>query len=798
MIHTCLLYLFKWSLVFCMILSSLGVGYGQVDNCDLMVVGKVVDIMTKEPIPFATVKIQEYENGTVTNEDGDFVLESICDDEVHLEVRFLGYKTVVHHHDFHHEDPLILLAPSETLLESIVIEESRVGAFRSLSISQLEVDDISLLTTSIGDLTESISGVSSLKTGANISKPIVHGLHSNRVLVINDGLRHAYQVWGEGHAPEIDPSLVKNIEVVKGAGTVKYGPEALGGVILYKSQRPELDHKLNRSAGTSVQSNGRSYSGQLSLSQGTHSFAWSANAFGVRQADLSAPAYNLSNTGKRELGGSFHTLYHRPQWELEVSGSYLDQELGILRGSIVGNLTDLQNAIDRGVPNPTFEPTYDIQNPRHDTQHGILKSDLSLFLGDHIIQLKYGAQRNIRREFDVRRGALNDRPIIDLTLWSHIAAAEWVQPTRGKWSGNSGVQLFTQHSKNRPGSNPINFVPDYDVFNIGAYTIQSLDLDGSVVELGVRLDHQNLSVRDTIRDVTIYDNEVNFTNATFTLGYKRKINEALSFYANIGTAWRPPNVAELYSFGFHFSRVQFGLWRYDFQPNIITPLTEVFDQSVRQVPSERSLKLVSGLEVRDSRWEAEFIGHINRINDYIFLRPFGVTTNVAGTFPFFIFSQTDALFLGSDWDIRYFHNDHITSELKASYVYALETDNDQPFIEIPPLNVNYSIEYNKGKWGGALTLDYTARQWNAPGVIEPSEFQNGGVEFPQDQIFDFIQPPDAYFLFGGKLSYDHSLFYAELRVDNLFDTTYRSYTDRLRYFADAPGRNVGLTIGVEF
>lgn len=798
MIHTCLLYLFKWSLVFCMILSSLGVGYGQVDNCDLMVVGKVVDIMTKEPIPFATVKIQEYENGTVTNEDGDFVLESICDDEVHLEVRFLGYKTVVHHHDFHHEDPLILLAPSETLLESIVIEESRVGAFRSLSISQLEVDDISLLTTSIGDLTESISGVSSLKTGANISKPIVHGLHSNRVLVINDGLRHAYQVWGEGHAPEIDPSLVKNIEVVKGAGTVKYGPEALGGVILYKSQRPELDHKLNGSAGTSVQSNGRSYSGQLSLSQGTHSFAWSANAFGVRQADLSAPAYNLSNTGKRELGGSFHTLYHRPQWELEVSGSYLDQELGILRGSIVGNLTDLQNAIDRGVPNPTFEPTYDIQNPRHDTQHGILKSDLSLFLGDHIIQLKYGAQRNIRREFDVRRGALNDRPIIDLTLWSHIAAAEWVQPTRGKWSGNSGVQLFTQHSKNRPGSNPINFVPDYDVFNIGAYTIQSLDLDGSVVELGVRLDHQNLSVRDTIRDVTIYDNEVNFTNATFTLGYKRKINEALSFYANIGTAWRPPNVAELYSFGFHFSRVQFGLWRYDFQPNIITPLTEVFDQSVRQVPSERSLKLVSGLEVRDSRWEAEFIGHINRINDYIFLRPFGVTTNVAGTFPFFIFSQTDALFLGSDWDIRYFHNDHITSELKASYVYALETDNDQPFIEIPPLNVNYSIEYNKGKWGGALTLDYTARQWNAPGVIEPSEFQNGGVEFPQDQIFDFIQPPDAYFLFGGKLSYDHSLFYAELRVDNLFDTTYRSYTDRLRYFADAPGRNVGLTIGVEF
>lgn len=798
MIFTNLQYILTRTLIFGLLLFSVIDGQGQVEHCDLKIVGKVVDIMTQEPLPFATVKIQEYENGTVTNEQGNFVLESVCDDEVHLEIRYLGYKTVVHHHDFHHEDPLILLAPDETLLESIVIEESRGGVFRSLAISQLEVDEISLLTSSVGDLTERLSGVSTLKTGANISKPIVHGLHSNRVLVINDGLRHAYQVWGEGHAPEIDPSLIKNIEVVKGAATVKYGPEALGGVILYKSKRPELDHKLKGSAGASLQSNGRSYSSQLSLSQGSHSFSWAANGFGVRQADLSAPTYNLSNTGRRELGGSFRTLYHRPQWELEVSGSYLDQDLGILRGAIVGNLTDLQNAIDRGIPNPTFEPTYDIQNPRHDTQHGILKSDLSLFLGDHIIELQYGAQRNIRKEFDVRRGELNDRPVIDLTLWSHNAAAEWIQPTRGKWSGNSGIQLFTQESTNRPGSNPINFVPDYDVFNIGVYTIQSLELDESVLEFGVRLDHQNLSIRDTIRDVTIYANEVNFTNATFTLGYRRKISESLSFFSNIGTAWRPPNVAELYSFGYHFSRVQFGLWRYDFQPDIITPLTEVFDQTDRQVPSERSLKLVSGLEVRDSRWEAEFIAHINRISDYIFLRPFGITTNVAGTFPFFIFSQTDALFLGSDWDIRYYHSDHLTSELKASYVYALETDNDQPFIEIPPLNVNYSIEYNKGRWGGALTLDYTARQWHAPGAIAPTEFQNGGVEFAQDEIFDFVQPPDAYLLFGGKLSYDHPLFYAQLRVDNLFDTTYRSYTDRLRYFGDAPGRNIGLTIGVEF
>ena len=57
---------------------------------------------------------------------------------------------------------------------------------------------------------------------------------------------------------------------------------------------------------------------------------------------MKARNYHLTNTGKREFGGSFNALFHQPKYELLVSGSYLDQELGILRGSIVGNLDDLR------------------------------------------------------------------------------------------------------------------------------------------------------------------------------------------------------------------------------------------------------------------------------------------------------------------------------------------------------------------------------------------------------------------------------------------------------------------------
>ena len=766
--------------------------------CDFVIKGKVFDLVTKEPLAFATVLIEETGQGVVVDPNGEFIFEEICDDEIHLEIRFVGYKTTVHHHDFYHEDPIIYLAPDETLLESVVVEGSRLNAFQSLAIQRLEVKKIALLSTSIGELTEQMSGVSILKTGANIAKPIVHGLHSNRVLVMNDGLRHGYQLWADEHAPEIDPSHVNEIEIVKGAGTVKYGPEALGGVILYNSKRALLDQKLGGSVGSSYQTNGKAYSTQLSLEQGSHRFAWNASGFGIRQADLRAPDYNLSNTGKREYGGSFNTLFHHPQFELVVSGSYLDQELGILRGAIVGNLQDLQNAIERSTPSPTFEPTYTIQNPRQETQHGLLKTNLSLFLGDHLIRIQYGIQRNFRREFDVRRGELNRRPVIDLKLLSHTFEAEWVQPENGAWRGSSGVQVFSQQSVNKPGTNSINFVPDYDVFNVGAYSVQSLDFEESTLELGLRLDYQTLSVVDTIREVTIYSNDVSFTNATFTLGYKNRLSENISLFTNIGTAWRPPNVSELYSFGYYFSRIQFGLWRYNLNPQITTPLDRVFDESDRPVNSERSLKWVAGLEVNKERLNAEFIIHANRIHDYIFLRPFGITTNVAGTFPYFIFDQTNALFLGSDWDIQFQHNDHITSEARLSYVYALETENDQPFIEIPPMNVNYTVTYAKGPWEGGISIDYMAEQWNAPIVIEPASFQHGGVEINPSEIFDFMPAPKDYLLFGARVAFEHRSFNAELKIDNLLNSSYRPYTDRLRYFADAPGRNLSITVGIQF
>lgn len=770
--------------------------YGQ---CDREINGQILDADTHEPLAFATIKISNSSLGTVSDINGFFHLTDICEEEVHLEVQFVGYKKLIHHHDFHHADPIIYLAADETLLESVVVEENRIEKLQTMALQRSDINQLEIASHSIGQLTEELSGVTLLKTGANISKPIIHGLHSNRILVINDGVRHAYQVWGQEHAPEIDPSHVDQIKLVKGAATVKYGPEALGGVLLYNSGTPTFDQHLNGNVVASYQTNGKAPSSSIRIGHGTHRFAWDLAGYGIYLGDQHAPKYNLTNTGKREYGTSFNTVFHQAKFDIKISGSYFEQELGILRGSIGSSPSDLQNAINRGTPNPTRDFTYTIQNPRQVTNHGLLKSELLLFLGEHSFNFQYAYQQNKREEYDVRRGELNERPVINLDLISHSVETEWTQPSTEQWSGSSGIQVYTQNSTNFPGTNPLNFVPDYDVINMGAYTIQSVELNETILEFGARLDFQTLSVADTIRDVFTYTNEINFSNPTFTIGARKKLNNEITVFSNLGTAWRAPNVAELYAFGYHSSRLQFGFWRYDLEPTITTPVDSVFDQSLREVPPEQGYKWVSGIELRKKNLSAEFIFYANKIQNYIFMRPYGVSTSVIGTFAYFILDQTDAVFFGSDCDIRYNHPYHLMSELKLSYVYAKSTDRNQALLEIPPLNIDYSLEYKDDGIGAGLNLNYSARQWNAPSSIEPEDIENGDITIDlNNDIFDFMDAPKGFLLVGGHISYEKKSIEAQLRVDNLFNQSYRLYTDRQRYYSDALGRNFSISLNYKF
>lgn len=793
-------------LFFILFLTCSGINSYAQKNCDYSVSGKVFDLETKEPLPFVTVQIENTSTGDRTKLDGSFTITGLCSEEVHLVFSHLGYKSTIHHHDPHHEDLEIYLATDELLLESVVVESDRiVGDLATLANSKLTEEEYKRFgSSSFADAASKITGVSMLTTGQNIAKPIIHGLHSNRVLIVNNGVRHEFQNWGSEHAPEIDPSLYSSLEVIKGAGTVRYGPDALGGVILINPPALALDNPLNGEAGSKYHTNGRAYENNIKLQKGFHRLSLQGQASFLKQGDLSTPDYQLSNTGKEELSYALAAKYHFPKIDLQVDYSRFNQNLGILRGSITGSLPDLANAIERKIPSPTSDFTYYINNPRQRIKHDFLKVKGEINQDNQSINLQYGYQKNFRKEFDVRRGTNNARPSINLELATHSFDADWKKSNQNGLLSVIGAQALIQQNRNIPGTNTAHFVPNYDLYRGGIFIIESLEKAQNTFEIGARYDYQFTSVIGRDQSQDLFEDNLSFQNFTLTVGYNRKISRKISFNTNFGSAWRPPNVSELYAFGKHDFSISYGLWRYAFDENNNISTSSILTDEERPVSPEKGFKWIGNLSYFDSKFDAEFTVFINYIENFINSRPRGITNTVRGAFPFFVFEQNDALLMGADYSVKYNHNKNLSSRIQGNYLWARDVSNNFFFVGLPPANLSYELNIELpfikgGKSDLSISANYTFQQFQAPQAVSIRSFIDGNVPISAaTDEFDFLPPPDGYFLLDAYWKAELKKVTFSIQIRNLLNNTYRSYTNGLRFFADEMGRNISFSLDYKF
>ncbi len=761
---------------------------------------------TKEVIPFVTVAIENETEGTISDENGFFKIENICEKEFNLIISHVGYKTAIHHHDSYHNNPTIFLAHDDKVLESVVVEgDYNPTSLNSVKISKLSEQDFELSKSeSFGDMAGQIAGVSTISTGQNIVKPIIHGLHSNRVLIINNGVRHEFQNWGVEHGPEIDPSLAGSLEVVKGAATVRYGPDALGGVILINPPKMELSSGFKGSVGATGKSNGRSGESNMGLSYGWNHLVLSAQGSIVEQGDLKAPDYQLTNTGKKENSFSGGFRLHKGAFDFEGYYSRFQQNLGILRGSVNGNLEDLIQAINRSEPAETAPFSYKINSPRQEVSHSLLKLKGSYIMDNQEFSFQYAYQFNHRQEFDVRRGALNDIPSIDLELASQSVDFDWNHPNLGQFQGKMGVQWVYQDNNNIPGTNTVPFVPNYNNTRVGVYAIEKLDFGETTYEGGIRYDYQYSSVRGREPNNDLFINTLTFNQVTGSLGLKREIRSHLDFRSNVGMAWRPPNISELYSFGKHQASFEYGLWRYQLDQFNNVTVQGVLTEEDKTINSEVGFKWINSFEYNSGGKQAELTSYANLIKNYIYTRPGGITNTVRGAFPYFVHDQDDALFLGVDASAREEVIDNLELEGQVSYIWARNISTNDSFTEIPPVKINVGIHFDKKpdfltKSVLSLTQSYTFPYFQQPRTITPQEIldaKSNEIDLfkEDDSNFDFLDAPKGYFITNVSWNAEVGHWGWAFQVKNLFNTRYRLNTDRLRYFADQTARNIQLSV----
>jgi iron complex outermembrane recepter protein len=771
-------------------------------DCSQIVRGRVFDLHESYPLPGALVQIGE--RGTVTDHEGVFEVENLCPGILTFSVSFQGYKYFTQTVVLPSQELKIFMIRAEVELSEIVVEDLRRAMGESITYSVISAADIQKVSGKpLGEAIKGIPGISTIQTGPAISKPIIHGLHSQRIVMVNNGIRQEGQQWGVEHAPEIDPMVAGNITVVKGSAALRYGGDAMAGVILIDPPSLHDSEGLGGEVHLGGMTNGRMGLASALLEGGSEKsgIGWRVQGTWKKAGDFSAANYLLTNTGLEERNFSAALGYKNGTKGAELYVSSFNTEIGILKAAHIGNLTDLEAAIYRERPMIVDPFSYNIDNPRQKINHHLVKlkgyKELESMGTMHVT---YASQWNIREEYDIRRREFNNRPAMSLDLGAHTGDVVLDHLPIGKLKGTVGINTMYKRNRNVPGTGVTPLIPNYDQVNLGLFITETYPLGSWDVEGGFRYDFQHLGVKTFTIDRELVNPIFTFHNLTASLGAHRDFTNNSRFDVHIGTSARPPHTSELFSQGLHhgLASLEFGLLMQG-EPPLSSQLSE------KDVQVEHAVKWVNTYTHRKNATELQITAFQHWIKNYIYLSPSEIRQTIRGAFPVFNFSQTNASLTGADVFWSQALSSKWTNEVKASYVHGRDVSRGDVLIFMPPGRIEEKIGYHVPTWGKAKDVYVQAgvlhvfRQTRGPRIVEIQELRDNPETFNgNDFVFDFKELPKAYTLVqveaGMRVPVGDNHLMVSLSAENLLNTAYRDYMNRLRYYADDLGRNFALRI----
>ncbi|WP_299113530.1 TonB-dependent receptor [uncultured Winogradskyella sp.] len=785
------------------------VGFTQ--NCDSILLGELKDFHDNTPIVGATLFIKNLNKYVTSDENGKFKIENLCKGEITLVISHIACetKTVTYNIDGDVFKSVFLEHHLEQLNEVVVSANTKIdNTSIQRSLKKETIDDFS--DKSLGDALNTISGVSSLNTGNTIVKPMIHGLHSSRLLIINNNVRLFDQEWGDEHAPNIDINAAGRIDVIKGANTLMYGSDAIGGLILIRSQNYAAKDSIFGTTSLSLNTNG--WGGNIN-SEIVRTYE--NGLYGKLQAsyrkfgDFESPEYQLSNTGLRSVNASARIGYKSFEKGFEAYYSFVDNEFGILRASHIGNVNDLVRAINSGEPQVIDDFSYDIDNPRQSILHHLGKVEAyKRFKGLGKLSVQYDFQINRRKEFDLRRGNRSNTPVIDLRLFTTSLQSNLKIDAYDNLKLNTGFLLRYQQNNAVSGTGVSPLIPDFDKYDVGAYVTGTYNLDlFTEVSAGFRYDFSRIEAEKRYRladwnEIYNYDElfpefesgtiedsriltfpEFSFHNFSASLGLTRHFSNDIDLFFNYGLASRMPNPSELFSDGLHHSaaRIEIGL---------LTMQKEVAN------------KFVMSIERNNQNFGFTVSPYYKYINDFIQLIPNGITTTVRGAFPVWEYNQINARIFGIDIDINKKISNFFSYNGSISLLQGDNLSDDIPLINMPATNFTNSITYyneDLNQLSVGLRQKTVLQQNRYPDY----NFFTFDPILQEDVFVDISSTPSAYTLVDFNSSINFKAFKTgnlniAFNVSNLFNVSYRENLNRLRYFADELGRNFNIKLKLNY
>lgn len=228
-------------------------------------------------------------------------------------------------------------ASTPTSVSELVVTASPIAGdpdrFATI-VEQVSHDEVlSKGGANIADALRDAPGVAGTGFAVGASRPVVRGMDAQRVKIVENGLSSSdVSDVGPDHGVPIDPLAAQTIEVVRGAATLRYGSQAIGGVVNVFNNRIPLKPitGLTGEGSAAYDSVSDTGEGTVTLEAGQGPFAFHVDGFGRRSSNYQTPDGEQPNSffrGNGYSGGG--SYFFGDDSRIGASGAHYQARYGI-------------------------------------------------------------------------------------------------------------------------------------------------------------------------------------------------------------------------------------------------------------------------------------------------------------------------------------------------------------------------------------------------------------------------------------------------------------------------------------
>lgn len=709
----------------------------------------------------ATVYVPELQRGTISDMDGKYRLNKLpMGKKLHIRIAYVGFETMIKEVILSQSVVTMNIKLDHSVIqtEDVVITGGYVTSQHenAVKIDIVRPDDL-LTTPNLTQALAQVPGVDVISKGNGPTKPVIHGLWGNNIMVLQDGIKVENYQYSENHPMSVDNTNLGHVEVIKGPASLLYGSDAIGGVVNFvaaplapegKTQGRVTSQVFSATEGwntlAEINTTQGAISGGLSIKRNQHADYRQGNG-----DDAENSRFNQTN-----LKG--YLAYSLPNGVFKLSAEQFDQKLGMTVGG--------------ALPLVTY-------NSHHnslwyqDLRRRIIRSDNTVFLGKVKWDIKGSWQETLRK-----LQVTSPDPNLEMALTTYTIDSKWSIPTSEVSNLIVGLQGKVQDNENK-NDRVEKLLPDTDINSwavVGLY--QTAIGDKWNVQGGLRYDWSTIKTKDHEEEEEHGHDEheheeisvdKHFNNISGDISANYRPNDNWTIRLNVAHAFRVPTLSEFTSDGHHGARMEFG------NPDLDTQEATNIDLSAHY-----HSRLVT----------FDVAGFYNKINNYIYAQLTGETDADSGS-PMYQYRQDDAKLYGGEAGIHV-HPEMIPwLHVQSTYSYVVGKRDDDvrlPFIPAQKFRTELRAELPSSRYFKRNRISL-----------------NNLSTLRQDEPGEFETETAGYSIWGMKASTEIQVekqpIQVSLTADNLLDKTYIDHLSTLKPMGIYnQGRSFILSVTVPF